>query len=140
ISSTTYLTNDGLLEFIGVPDVQYNGPMLINNGTLTLTHGITGNFKMNQAINQVFNNGLIVVSGQFEQNATGSLLVNSCRIVARHVFVGNGEARNSGLIWAVGTAEGNGVAVQGIGSILRNSETGHVRGTNFVNSGLITGY
>src|SRR5690606_27878000 len=79
-------------------------------------------------------------SGQFEQNATGSLLVNSCRIVAKHVFIGNGEARNSGLIWAVGTDAGNGVAVQGVGSILRNAETGYIRGRNFVNSGMITGY
>lgn len=76
ISSTTYLTNDDLLEFIDVPEIQYNGPMLTNNGTITVTHGTTGNFKMNQAINQVFNNGLIKVSGQFEQNAAGSLLVN----------------------------------------------------------------
>src|SRR5690606_7547529 len=100
ISSTTYLTNDDLLEFINVPEIQYNGAMLTNNGKITVTHSTTGNFKMNQAINQVFNNGTITVSGQFEQNAAGSLLVNSCTIVARSFFVGNGTANNSGLIHA----------------------------------------
>lgn len=140
ISSTTYLTNDDLLEFINVPEIQYNGPMLTNNGTITVTHGTTGNFKMNQAINQVFNNGLIVVSGQFEQNAAGSLLVNNCTIEARHFFIGNGEARNNGLIWAKGTAAGQGLAVQGLASILKNAATGHIRGTNFTNSGEISGY
>ena len=140
ISSTTYLTNDDLLEFINVPEIQYNGPMLTNNGTITVTHSTTGNFKMNQAINQVFNNGLIVVSGQFEQNAAGSLLVNNCTIEARHFFIGNGEAQNNGLIWATGTAAGQGLAVQGLASILKNAATGHVRGANFTNSGLISGY
>src|SRR5690606_26949012 len=46
ISSTTYLTNDGLLEFIDVDDVQYNGPMLTNNGTLTISNEGGGHFKM----------------------------------------------------------------------------------------------
>lgn len=139
ISSTTYLTNDDLLEFIDVPEIEYNGPMLTNNGIITVAHATTGNFKMNQAINQVFNNGTIQVSGQFEQNAAGSLLVNSCTIMARHVFIGNGETRNNGLIWATGGA-GNGLAVQGSASIFKNGVTGHVRGTDFINSGDISGH
>ena len=91
ISETTYLTNDGLLEFIDVDDIQYNGPMLTNNGTIRVTHETTGNFKMNEAINQVFNNGLIVVSGQFQQNAAGSLLVNSCTIETRTFKIQEGR-------------------------------------------------
>ncbi|TJZ59848.1 DUF11 domain-containing protein [Sphingobacterium olei] len=141
ISSTTYLTNDDLLEFIGVPEIQYNGPMLTNNGTITLTHSTTGNFKMNQAINQVFNNGTINVSGQFEQNAAGSLLVNNCTIECKTFFVGNGVAENNGLIWAKGTGDGfEDVKIAGEASILKNSATGHIRGANFVNSGHISGY
>ncbi len=140
ISSTTYLTNDDLLEFIDVPEIQYNGPMLTNNGTITVTHATTGNFKMNQAINQVFNNGTINVSGQFEQNAAGSLLVNNCTVVARNVFIGNGEAQNNGLIWATGTGANEGLQVQGTASIVKNAATGHIRGVNFTNSGHISGY
>lgn len=135
ISSTTYLTNDDLLEFINVPEVQYNGPMLTNNGTISITHATTGNFKMNQAINQVYNNGVIDVSGQFEQNAAGSLLVNNCTIECETFFVGNGITENSGLIWA-----SENVSIQGTTSIVKNTSTGHIRGTNFTNSGQISGY
>lgn len=138
ISSTTYLTNDDLLEFINVPEIQYNGPMLTNNGKITVTHSTTGNFKMNQAINQVFNNGTITVSGQFEQNAAGSLLVNSCTIVARSFFVGNGTANNSGLIHATGNVS-EGFKIAGSTSYLINSNIGFLRGIDFVNSGHISG-
>src|SRR5690606_12513318 len=94
ISSTTYLTNDGLLEFIDVDDVQYNGPMLTNNGTLTISNEGGGHFKMNQQINQVYNNGLISITGEFQQNAAGNKLENNCTIIAKTFFVGNGTATN----------------------------------------------
>lgn len=135
ISSTTYLTNDGLLEFINVPDVQYNGPMLTNNGTLTITHPSGGNFKMNQSINQVYNNGTIEVSGNFEQNADGSKLFNSCSINCETFFVGNGDAENSGFIWAL-----QNIKIEGLDSTFFNEATGHVQGTNFTNSGIISGF
>ncbi|PZD78084.1 Ig-like domain-containing protein [Mesonia sp. K7] len=144
ISSTTYLTNDDLLEFIDVPEIQYNGPMLTNNGTLTVTHSTSGNFKMNQSINQVFNNGKIEVSGQFEQNASGSKLVNNCHIVCKTYFLGNGDTTNNGLIHAIGTGttsgRPDGINIEGTTSDFYNSETGFVRGVNFRNSGDIKGY
>lgn len=144
ISSTTYLTNDDILEFINVPEIQYNGPMLTNNGTITITHGETGNFKLNMAINQVYNNGIINVSGQFEQNAAGSKLVNNCTIICKTFFVGNGTATNNGLIHAIGTGElggrPDGINIEGTSSIFINGRTGFTRGVNFRNSGDIEGY
>ncbi|MFA7686227.1 MAG: hypothetical protein WCY25_00010 [Moheibacter sp.] len=144
ITSTTYLTNDDLLEFVNVSDVQYNGPMLTNNGTITVTHASAGNFKMNQAINRMHNNGTVNITGQFELNNTGAELVNNCKIICKTFFVGNGTVTNAGLIHATGNGITNdrpdGINIEGDGSYLTNARTGFVRGVNFRNSGDINGY
>lgn len=144
ITSTTYLTNDDLLEFVNVSDVQYNGPMLTNNGTITVTHGTAGNFKMNQAINRMHNNGTVNITGQFELNNAGAELVNNCKIICKTFFVGNGTVTNAGLIHAIGTGitydRPDGINIEGTSSYLTNTRTGFVRGVNFRNSGDINGY
>ncbi len=144
ITSTTYLTNDDLLEFVNVSDVQYNGPMLTNNGTITVTHGTAGNFKMNQAINRMHNNGTVNITGQFELNNAGAELVNNCKIIVKTFFVGNGTVTNAGLIHAIGTGitydRPDGINIEGTSSYLTNTRTGFVRGVNFRNSGDINGY
>ncbi len=144
ISSTTYITNDGLLEFINVAEVQYNGPMLTNNGTLTISHPTSGNFKMNQSINQVYNNGLISITGEFQQNAAGNILVNNCTIDCKTFFVGNGSATNNGLINSFGTSSTggrpDGLVIEGSSSFFISGKTGFTQGMNFRNSGHISGY
>jgi uncharacterized repeat protein (TIGR01451 family) len=144
ISSTTYITNDGLLEFINVAEVQYNGPMLTNNGTLTISHPTSGNFKMNQSINQVHNNGLISITGEFQQNAAGNILVNNCTIDCKTFFVGNGNATNNGLINSFGTSSTggrpDGLVIEGSSSFFISGKTGFTQGMNFRNSGHISGY
>lgn len=135
ITSNTYLTNDGLLEFINIADIQFNGPMLTNNGDLFLTHATDGNFKMNQNINQVYNNGLINVSGNFEQNAEHSTLVNNCRIIARNFMVREGDTTNSGIIHA-----NQNVEVHGNSNLRNNTITSRIQGVNFDNDGVITGF
>lgn len=135
ISQNTYLTNDNLLEFTNVPDVQLNGPMLTNNGTLTINHSTAGNLKLNQAINQLHNNGTVIVTGNIEHNNAGAKIVNNCRIICQNYFVGNGITENNGFIQAFGELE-----IEGTASELRNSSEGHFRGTDFRNSGKITGY
>lgn len=144
ISSTTYLTNDGLLEFININDVQYNGPMLTNNGTITISAEGAGHFKMNQAINQVYNNGLISITGEFQQNAAGNKLENNCTISAKNFFVGNGRATNNGLINVFGTGvtagRPDGLNIEGSDSFFINGKTGFVQAVNFRNSGHISGY
>lgn len=135
IASATYLTNDGLLEFINVPDIQFNGPMLTNNGEILVTHSTGGNFKMNQSINQVYNNGLIDVSGQFEQNAENSTLVNNCRIISNSFVAREGNATNNGIISAVQNVE-----IHGNSLVRNNTPNARIQGTNFDNDGVVRGY
>lgn len=135
ISTATYLTNDSLLYFIGVQDVQFNGPMLTNNGRLEISHSSGGNLKLNQPINQLYNNGIIIASGQVQHNMAGSRIVNTCRIVCKDYFVGNGVTENFGLIWATDLFE-----IEGTASGLSNANSGHIRGARFRNSGNVSGY
>lgn len=134
IATATYLTNDDLLEFIDVPEVQFNGPMLTNNGTISITHGILGNFKMNQANNEVHNNGLIQITGEFQQNMADSNLFNNCSIQCLDYFAGNGNAYNEGVIIAT-----RDVKVQGNESNLVNGKDARIQGVNFTNTGYISG-
>lgn len=135
ISNETYLTNDGLLEFINIANIEFNGPMLTNNGDILLTHSSDGNFKMNQAINQVFNNGLISVSGNFEQNAAHSTLVNNCRIITKNFMAREGNTTNSGIINATQNVE-----IHGNSNFRNNNITSRIQGLNFDNDGVIRGF
>lgn len=138
VGTGTYVTNDtgAVLETVNISGVQFNGPMLTNNGTINIkSSSNSAEFKMNQAINQVYNNGLIYVEGDFEQNAAGSLLVNSCRIISRDYKIQNGLAKNSGLISASRNFNNSGT-----GSYLTNSATGRIQSDNFTNSGSINGF
>lgn len=135
ISTNTYLTNDSLFEFINVPDLQFNGPLLTNNGRMTIQHGSAGNLKLNMAINQIDNNGIIIVTGQVQHNMAGSKIINNCSIVCKDYFVGNGTTQNNGLIWATDYFQ-----IEGAASKLSSSVNGFVRGNRFRNSGHITGF
>jgi len=135
ISESTYLTNDSLLQFINIDDVQFNGPMLTNNGRMTISHSTKGNFKMNKPINQLYNNGIIITSGDVELNNAGAKLVNNCRIVCRTFYIQNGITENNGLLWDTEDFKNNGSS-----SYFKNAATGQVRGKNFRNTGYVSGY
>lgn len=135
VGENTYITNDDLLEMINIAAVQFNGPMLTNNGQLTISHNTGGTFNMNQSINQVYNNGIIIVSGEFDQNAAGSLLVNNCRIVAEQDFkIQHGTVHNNGFIWTKSNFHNSGTS-----SSITNGVNGYVRGVNFTSSGQVSG-
>ncbi len=132
LGSATYLTNDSLIEFININSVEFQGPMLQNNGRLRVT---AGNLSLNSSISQMVNNGIVIVSGSVSHNIAGSKVVNTCRIVAGSYFVGNGTTENKGLIWVMGEFK-----VEGMLSEIKNDTLGFIRGADFRNSGKITGY
>lgn len=129
----TYLTNDGILEFHNAASVEFQGPLLQNNNLLTIFDG--GNLSLNSPISQMVNNKRVVVGGSVSHNVAGSSIVNNCTILSDDYFVGNGTSENNGLIWVTDIFE-----LEGTLSILINSTTGFIRGTNFRNSGDISGY
>lgn len=136
IGSSTYITNDSLLQFINVGSIEFNGPMLTNNGRLTVRHSASwgGNFKLNNNSNQCYNNGIITVSGQFQINAAGGKFVNNCRLVCGEFLNHPGNVENYGIIRSLGKIDNNGAAN------FYNATTGQVRGGDLKNSGRITGY
>ncbi|RYD95600.1 MAG: hypothetical protein EOP54_15525 [Sphingobacteriales bacterium] len=133
ITSNAYFTNDSLLEFVNINTVNMQGNALLqNNKSLNV---ISGNIALNSANGQFVNNGMVKVSGSVSQNAAGSKVINNCRIFAGSYFIGNGVTENKGLIWVTGEFK-----VEGLPSEVKNDTTGFIRGTNFRNSGKITGY
>src|SRR5690606_31445223 len=137
VGAGTYVTNDyeAYLETQNISGIQFNGPMLTNNGTIKVkSNSNSAQFKMNQSINQVFNNGLIEVEGDFEQNASNSLLVNHCRIISRDFKIQSGVAKNNGLISMSGSFKNSGAECH-----LTNGATGRIQGVNFTNSGYVNG-
>lgn len=132
ILSATYLTNDSVLEFVNTNNINFAGPMLTNNGTLTVSGG---SLAMNSPVSQLHNNGRMIISGDVLHNQAGSKIVNNCSILCNRYFVGNGMSENNGLIWVDTLFE-----VQGGPSFLVNGKTGHIQGVNFTNTGYISGY
>jgi uncharacterized repeat protein (TIGR01451 family) len=132
LGTSTYLTNDDLLEFIDIPSVEFQGPLLQNNNTLNIT---AGNLSLNSPITQMVNNGIVTVSGSVSHNIAGSRVVNSCTIEAGSYFVGNGTSENYGLIKVEGQFK-----VEGLLSVIINYDTGFIQGTDFRNSGAISGW
>lgn len=133
ITSNAYFTNDSLLEFVNISSVNMQGNALLqNNKRLNVPNG---NIDLNSTNGQLVNNGMIKVSGTVAQNATGSKVINNCRLFAGNYFIGNGVTENKGLIWVTGEFK-----VEGLPSEVKNDTTGFIRGANFRNSGKITGY
>lgn len=133
ITSNAYFTNDSLLEFVNINTVNMQGNALLqNNKRLNVT---SGSIALNSANGQFVNNGMVKVSGSISQNAAGSKVINNCRMFSGSYFIGNGITENKGLIWVTGEFK-----VEGMPSEVKNDTTGFIRGTNFRNSGKITGY
>jgi len=137
VGDGTYITNDtgAMFETVDINAVEFNGPMLTNNGTINIkSTSNSAGFKMNKSVNQVFNNGLINVEGEFQLNAVGSLLNNNCRIVSKSFKIQAGTVQNYGLISLT-----NDFYNSGEECFLTNNATGRIQGTNFTNSGYING-
>lgn len=133
ISSSAYFTNDSLLEFVNINNVNMQGSALLqNNKRLNIT---SGDIALNSSGSQFVNNGMAKISGAIKQNEAGSKVINNCRIFSESYFIGNGITENKGLIWVTGEFK-----VEGLPSEVKNDTTGFIRGTNFRNSGKITGY
>lgn len=132
LNTNTYFTNDNLVEFINIRSVEFQGPMLQNNGRIHVTHG---NLSMHSATSEMVNDGTTIVSGTVFHGMTGSKITNNCRLVSKSYFIGNGETINNGLIWVMDTFQ-----LEGLPSVFYQSNTGSVRGKDFRNSGDISGY
>lgn len=133
IGSSAYFTNDSLLEFENPGAINLAGNALLqNNKVLNI---ISGSLALNSSTSQMVNNGTLKVSGSINQNAAGSKIINSCKMISGSYFIGNGTAENKGIIWVT-----NDFKVEGMASEFVNDITGFVRGNNFRNSGKITGY
>jgi|GEM_PF-669854 len=128
----TYLTNDGTLEFHNAASVEFQGPLLQNNNLLTIFDN--GNLSLNSSISQMVNNKKVVVDGTVSHNVAGSKIVNNCTILSEDYQLVVGTTENNGLIWVNDEFKLEG------DSFLINSTTGFIRGTNFRNSGSISGY
>lgn len=129
---TTYLTNDNVLEFHNATSVEFQGPLLQNNDLMTIFNG--GNLSLNSSISQMVNNSKVVVGGTVSHNVSGSKIVNNCTIISEDYQLVVGTTENNGLIWVNDEFKLEGA------SFLINSTTGFIRGTNFRNSGDISGY
>lgn len=138
IYSKTYLTNDGNLRFLNVNSaINFQGPMLTNNGELTLS-GSNGSLGLNSSVSQIHNNGKIIASGVVSHNAVGAKIVNNCTIKSAKYIVGNGISENNGLIQT--TDSNQSFQINGGPSYFINGEYGFVSGSDFVNSGIVSGY
>lgn len=139
---STYLTNDNLLEFRNFSqdqEIQFQGPLLQNNGELHVYNGAKLKFENNES--RLHNNNIIIVeNGDITHTAQGSTIVNNCKIVARNYILTAGTSQNNGYIYSNGTGSNGGkLELNGSGTSFVNASTGYVRANNLILSGHIKG-
>lgn len=138
----TYLINDNLLEFRNFSqdqEIQFQGPLLQNNGELHVYNGAKLKFENDES--RLHNNNLIVIeNGDIIHTANGSTIVNNCKITARNYILTGGTSYNNGYIHSNGSGSNHGkLELNGSNTNFVNAPTGYVRANNLILSGHIKG-